>query len=382
MMKVVRCRTGHINGDNLVNDKATVLVIDDDEAIRSAIVDYLSLEGYAVVAAENGTVGVALAQQHLPDAIICDIMMPHMDGHAVLNAVRSHPHLSQIPFIFLTARTTHQDIRQGMNLGADDYVFKPFDAEDLLTALKMRLQKAADARAAVNPAYDDFVHVVSEELQIPLTGIRWATEAFEAYLDTMEPADVRSMTQSLRMSSQQMQRVLDQCALHTRMQTGQYNADVLEFSDLNALIMAAINEARTIARAAIPVNVTLDGDTTILCHESLKIALREIIANALAFSPDDGTVDIRGIFDASSRAWHIVVQDDGDGIAPQDIAQALLPFGQIDRRNHQQPGVGLGLTLAKTIIEHHDGDLQLGKAANGRMTVSITLPTPKNDLDA
>lgn len=118
-----------------------ILVVEDQEEVRENIAELLELSGYAVVTAENGKVGVRLAQATVPDLILCDVMMPELDGFGVLRILDKKPETSNIPFIFLTARTEKSDFRKGMNLGADDYIFKPFDDIELLDAIEIRLQK-------------------------------------------------------------------------------------------------------------------------------------------------------------------------------------------------------------------------------------------------
>ncbi|GAB4286613.1 MAG: hypothetical protein Fur0025_19310 [Oscillatoriaceae cyanobacterium] len=105
---------------------AKILVVEDSEEIRGNIIDLLEAEDFDVVGAENGRWGVEIAQQQKFDLIICDIMMPEMDGYDVIAQLRQNPETADIPFIFLTAKSERNDLRQGMNLGADDYVTKPF----------------------------------------------------------------------------------------------------------------------------------------------------------------------------------------------------------------------------------------------------------------
>lgn len=119
----------------------TILLIEDDAAIRSNLVEILDLEGYRVLEAGEGVTGICKAKTDLPDLILCDIQMPEMDGYAVLEALRAHPATAAIPLIFLTARVDRRAIRQGMNLGADDYLTKPCSAVDLLEAIACRLKK-------------------------------------------------------------------------------------------------------------------------------------------------------------------------------------------------------------------------------------------------
>ncbi len=120
-----------------------ILLIEDHPEIRENTSEILSLANYEVITAENGKVGVKLATEKNPDLIICDIMMPELDGYGVLHILNKHPHTAQIPFIFLTAKTERSDLRKGMGLGADDYLTKPFDDNELLNAVEARLRKHA-----------------------------------------------------------------------------------------------------------------------------------------------------------------------------------------------------------------------------------------------
>jgi CRP-like cAMP-binding protein len=120
-----------------------ILLIEDNLEVRENTSEILALANYEVLVAENGRVGVDLAQRHKPDLIICDIMMPELDGYGVLHILSKNEETAAIPFIFLTAKTEKTDIRKGMNLGADDYLTKPFDDTDLLNAIEARLRKTA-----------------------------------------------------------------------------------------------------------------------------------------------------------------------------------------------------------------------------------------------
>jgi CRP-like cAMP-binding protein/CheY-like chemotaxis protein len=123
--------------------KKKILLIEDNLEVRENTTEILALAGYGVVAAENGKIGVEMAQKENPDLIICDIMMPELDGYGVLHILSKNASTAGIPFIFLTAKTEKTDIRKGMNLGADDYLTKPFDDTDLLNAIEARMRKAA-----------------------------------------------------------------------------------------------------------------------------------------------------------------------------------------------------------------------------------------------
>lgn len=119
----------------------TILVIEDETQIRDNIAEILELAEFDVITAADGRMGVELAKSHRPDLIICDVTMPELDGYGVLENLRQSPHTATIPLIFLTARVERSDQRQGMNLGADDYLTKPFEPDELLTTIESRLKR-------------------------------------------------------------------------------------------------------------------------------------------------------------------------------------------------------------------------------------------------
>ena len=119
-----------------------ILVIEDNTEVRENIAELLELSGYQVYTAENGKIGVEIAMNGSPDLILCDVMMPEMDGFGVLRILGANPVTADLPFIFLTAKAEKTDFRKGMGLGADDYITKPFDDVELLDAIEMRLQKS------------------------------------------------------------------------------------------------------------------------------------------------------------------------------------------------------------------------------------------------
>lgn len=123
-----------------------ILLIEDNEDVRETTAEILELADYDVSTAENGKVGVELAKNQKPDLIICDIMMPDLDGYGVLRILSKNTETANIPFIFLTAKAEKSDMRKGMNMGADDYITKPFEEAELLEAIETRLKRSSDLR--------------------------------------------------------------------------------------------------------------------------------------------------------------------------------------------------------------------------------------------
>jgi two-component system alkaline phosphatase synthesis response regulator PhoP len=176
-----------------------ILVIEDDAAIQENLIDILDAEGFRVISADNGLVGVLMAKAEIPDLIICDVMMPELDGHGVLQQLRNNSATATIPFIFLTAKADMGDLRQGMELGADDYLTKPFTTVELLNAVNTRLEKRAafveqyqqehdrakyyqqKAQESENllDTQEDFLKKLTIELRNPLSNINVAIKMLE-----------------------------------------------------------------------------------------------------------------------------------------------------------------------------------------------------------
>jgi CRP-like cAMP-binding protein/ActR/RegA family two-component response regulator len=139
-----------------------VLIIEDNDDIRENVIEILELAGYTVASASNGKEGVELAFKEVPDIILCDIMMPEMDGYGVLYLLSKRPETIAVPFIFLTAKAEHFDRRKGMEMGADDYLTKPFDDMELLAAIESRLKKKEGQQAFYSKSLDRLDSLVAK----------------------------------------------------------------------------------------------------------------------------------------------------------------------------------------------------------------------------
>lgn len=139
-----------------------ILLIEDNPDIRENTTEILELDGYEVLTAENGKIGVDLAIKEIPDLIICDIMMPVLDGYGVLHLLSKNKETADIPFIFLTAKAERSDFRKGMEMGADDYITKPFDDVELLSAIESRLRKKEVSKKNYNQDISGLDQLISD----------------------------------------------------------------------------------------------------------------------------------------------------------------------------------------------------------------------------
>ncbi|MFT3682170.1 MAG: response regulator [Ferruginibacter sp.] len=158
-----------------------ILVIDDNNDIRENTAEILDLAGYTVLTAENGKAGAGVAVKEIPDLIVCDIMMPELDGYGVLHLLKQNAATSHIPFIFLTAKTERTDFRKGMEMGADDYITKPFDDLELLKAIEIRLKKMEILQSQFVPGdkgAGDLLKELNGSGLLPVNPDRYESEQF------------------------------------------------------------------------------------------------------------------------------------------------------------------------------------------------------------
>lgn len=214
----------------------TILIIEDELNVRESLVDLLEIEGFRAIAADNGKSGLALAQLEKPDLVLCDISMPELDGFGVLQKLREDPETGGIPFIFLTARTTKIEFRRGMELGADDYLFKPFTVDELLSAIAARLNKQAALiqqlsspnLAAVLPtisSQDGLLNYFYQELRNPLSTLNlilyWLRQSSSTVLQELTQPEYSKEVSVLQQVYQQCEQLtpesralLESCQIH------------------------------------------------------------------------------------------------------------------------------------------------------------------------
>ena len=361
-----------------------ILVIEDDETVRENILEILGYEGFEIIGAANGRDGVAAAREFRPDVIVCDIAMPEMDGYSVLLEVRQIAEIAAVPFIFLTARSDRAFMRHGMELGADDYLTKPFSAAELLAAIMARIERrdltARNISGEVEEAKRQLVQMVAHELRTPLVSIEMALDIISRQLGQLPPNQVQELLDYIGRGSNRLHHVVDQMVFITQLEAGLLTpAGLREHGmavHLSELLMAAVNLARRFAAPGSGVSVrTQESDKDAFVWgdpNALKHALAEIIANALNFSPQDTEIVLSQW--VADDLTVIAIVDQGPGIAPQQLANALREFHQIDRRHQEQQGMGMGLPLARRLIEVHGGTLEIQSVVGRGTQVTVQLP--------
>lgn len=361
-----------------------ILVIEDEPNLRSSIMEILSLEGFDVIEAPDGGLGFELALKHHPDLIVSDITMPGVDGYQMLLQLRQNPAIALTPFIFLTARADRSFMRHGMELGADDYLTKPFTSSELVAAIQSRMNRQRSilevTRDELTPIKQRLARVISHELKTPLTSIMLVQDLLSRQWWTMEQAQVAEMLDVLQVSSQRLGHLIEQIVIITQIDGGLLDTQQLEQNDTQAhlwsTINTAINRARRFAYRNGEAEITVierDRDVMIRAHiPTLSHALAELITNAVEYSPDNTPIVI-SYWRTGKSVWMSIL-DGGPGIERELIDTVMQDFEQIDREKHEQQGLGLGLSLAQRVIKAHGGDLEISSEPGKGTQVVVRLP--------
>jgi DNA-binding response OmpR family regulator len=199
-----------------------VLVIEDETPILENIIEILQFHQFEVIGAGDGHEGLQLAKEHLPDLVICDIMMPMLDGYGVLLQMSIDPLTASIPFIFLTAKIDRSDMRRGMELGADDYITKPFSAQELLAAVDTRLDKQEALQNKHQQQMENLrhgiVHAMPHEFRTPLTGIIGYASIIYEDLDALGPGELRNMAERILEAANRLHRQIENYLLYAQLE--------------------------------------------------------------------------------------------------------------------------------------------------------------------
>ncbi len=360
----------------------TILVIEDDEIIRSNVLDLLTAEGFSAIGAENGLVGVRAAREHLPGLIICDIMMPELDGYGVLAALRQDPVTSTIPFIFLTAKAGWADLRHGMALGADDYLTKPFTRKELLQAIDTRLARQATLIRQFQKQLEDLRGSITlslpHELRTPLVGILGFSAALVDSYDSVDSREILATAKIIHASAQRLHRLIDNYLLYAELEIIGVDPEhvktlraIDQASSLRTAVTAAAVQAAKKAGREADLNLDLQDAAVPLADMHLKKIVEELVNNAFKYSTA-GT-PVRVTSRPGSHTIDLFVVDHGRGMTAEQIA-SVGAYVQFDRKLHEQQGLGLGLTIAKRLAELYGGAVAIESIPGAQTTAHVTFP--------
>jgi signal transduction histidine kinase len=358
-----------------------ILVIEDEPSVRENLLELLDAEDFEVCGAGDGQSGVELAKAEIPNLIICDVMMPELDGYGVLKALRQNPVLATIPFIFLTAKADKMDLRRGMELGADDYVTKPFTRVELLGAIAARFEKQAAFEEQSQKKLDELRSSITlslpHELRTPLNGILGFSQILIDEFDSLERQEIREMAETIHKSAARLYRLIQNFMLYAELELITTSPDRIKALRSSRISSAAslierviIPQAKRVGREA-DLQLDLQDSSVQIAKARLEKLVEELIDNAFKYSTP-GT-PVRVVSAPVEKTFTLSVTDYGRGMTADQIAE-VGAYRQFDRKLYEQQGSGLGLIITKRLAQLLGGDFTIESTPNKQTTVRVVLP--------
>lgn len=370
------------------NSDFTVLIVDDVDANVLLLKLLISKAGYKTISAYNGKDALEIVMEQSPDLILLDIMMPVMDGHQVAKKLKEIPEKAEIPIIFLSALNSTDDIVQGFQLGAADYVSKPFNKDELLTRINHQISLIAAKRTISRQTEelrktilgrDKLYSVIAHDLRSPIASIRMVMEVLINGItkESIDPDMYDLLIMANRLTDDSFS-LLDNLLKWTKSQTGRLNSVFQDDVEIMNLVNGVVEVLRGVAKLK-NIDIELSGSTDRIARidiDMAKTALRNLLSNAIKFSFDGSRVEIK-ITEEDNRVI-IDIKDYGAGISQEK--QKLLfktdtHFTSFGTGNEE--GSGLGLLLCDEFVRRNGGSLWFVSEEGKGSTFSFDIPAPK-----
>jgi two-component system sensor histidine kinase/response regulator len=358
-----------------------ILVIDDDELVCDMIASTLQLEGFETIMALDGHKGIEAAREHSPDLIICDVMMPNLDGFATLRKIRQDPATATTPFIFLTGQTTKSDMRQGMELGADDFLAKPVMVNELISAIRTRLQKKELAHKETERKLDELrVNLtlsLPHEIRTPLAGIIGFAEVLRDDNPSLKPEEISDMAKIILKSATRLGHLVENFLAYAQLQILSANPGKTSLVGREASVILKRHIEEVAGKKAHEydrprdLQLSLAAEEAAISTQSMRRIFEELIDNAFKFSKPGTPIDVAA--QQTYDLFMLTVRDRGVGMDIKHIAE-IGAYKQFDRKRYEQQGSGLGLAIAKQTIELYGGRFSIESEVGKGTTVTLELP--------
>ncbi len=358
-----------------------ILIIDDEESMRATLEMVLQAAGYETLLARTGEQGLKLARELQPDLTLCDVNMPDMNGRQVLQEFRKDPELKTRAFVMMTGNTTATPQRAGMNLGADDYLAKPFEMTDLLQCVATRLQKAELHGAMEGRLLQEMrstIHLaMPHEFYTPLTGIIGLSDILKEDARQLSSEEIISYASDINKSGLRLYRTLRNYLKILDLEQGPKAAGAsnppgrLGAEEAKAAVETTAGSVAAKHERSADLTCRFQPCTPGLDQDLLVTLVEELVENACSFSAPGRPIQV-GFF-PENNGTVLRVSDQGRGMTAEQIAR-VGAFTQFDRKRYEQQGLGLGLTLASRQLERLGGTLTLQSKVGEGTTAVVRLP--------
>jgi signal transduction histidine kinase len=355
----------------------TILIIDDDAHLAAVMALGLETNGYTTLCAPDGNIGLEMAHAHMPDLIFCDVDMPGKDGRVLLRELRADPKLSDRQFVLMTGRAPMANQRTGMDLGADDFLLKPFDLGALIRCVEARMARAGLSRRIDDQGVEQMRKSLNSSLPheffTPLAGILGLTELLQKELDTATKDEIRDYLREIHDAGRRLHRRLSNYLLILGLEPkGTGRETVLLGADTVAKMLSDGASASAVRHNRVAdLGLDIVGAGIRASPADLAALSEELVDNALTYSDKGSQVRVRARPD--SGFLRLTVVDLGRGMTPKQQRQLDSGAGADPKTNENQ-SVGVGLTLVRKLVQVLDGEIRLESEVGKGTTIHITLP--------
>jgi two-component system sensor histidine kinase/response regulator len=364
----------HINPDNKY--KPLIFIAEDEPVNLQVLYNILKKGDYRMAAAGNGKKALAMIPESQPDLILLDIMMPGMDGFEVCEHLKKIPETKDIPVIFLTARVETPDVIKGFDVGAVDYVTKPFKGAELLSRIKthLELKFARESLKELNATKDKLFSIIAHDLRNPLQVLMFSADLLSKHYEDFDEDKKKEFIDKIFTGTNQISDLLENLLEWARSQRGIIESHV-EKIYISTLAEENVSLFKEIAKKK-EIRLFSEVDTSyfaIADRNMIRIVIRNLVSNAIKFTFRGGEVKISA--SASQNSVQIDVTDTGVGIAPEDIHRLFkIDKQKITPGTAKEKGSGLGLILCKEFVEKNNGTIDVVSTPGKGTCFSVTLP--------
>ena len=360
------------------HQKPLIFIVEDVPRNLQVLFHILKKEEYRIAAASNGRQALDMIPEARPDLVLLDIMMPEMDGFEVCRQLKKNPKAADIPIIFLTAKAESTDIIKGFELGAVDYVTKPFNPAELLARVKTHLELKF-SKEKLNDliiARDKFFSIIAHDLRNPVQNLILSSDLLRYSYDSFDEAERKDYIQKFNNGANQISLLLETLLDWSRVQRGTMEL-YREKIDINALAADIIDLLKEHAiKKNITVSCQIQPNTYAYADKNMiGTVMRNLVSNAVKFTNPGGEVKIIANTASTDNLIEITVSDNGVGIEPEDIDGLFrIDVHKKTLGTANEKGTGLGLILCKEFVEKNNGTIKVKSTPGQGSDFTFTLP--------
>ncbi|GJM40397.1 MAG: hybrid sensor histidine kinase/response regulator [Ardenticatenaceae bacterium] len=354
--------------------QARVCVVDDNPIAREVILDQLSVEPYKVIQIPNGLQLLETIETIMPDVILMDVMMPKLSGYDVCRRLKEDPNYKHIPVILVTALNSREDMLNGLNAGADEFLSKPVNGPELRARVHtmLRIKHQYDTLQSIMQLREDLAHMLIHDMRNPLT-VATLYNNILLKRDKLEPRD-KAYAILVQDGLRNLAGFLDEILTVAKVEQGKL-IPLRDFHNLNQLICDVVKSHSDVSQInGLKIKLDLPEKPQLASIDDalFKRVIDNLISNAFKYAPDSSEITIRlryanpaGQSNEPAPSFCMQVIDEGPGIAPENYERIFNRYEVIDLKKSGQEQVGLGLAFCKMVVEAH----------NGRISVSSNSPS-------